>query len=335
MNLSWLTKRNAWSWKSRLVLGLLLLVLVSRLNGQDASQAKLTWKRIEYPKLSLPELVPDGFDVSLSPGASQLKFGVGWWQPKPDDKPEHNPRGLGSSVVRLHLSDGTIVTPEKNYFTSTGGRAGSSYDSFTYYFPWQRNALEEAWVELAVGGQNFWIEIPYGFTRNPSDPLPTKAKSGSPVFPPTMKELGEKDHLVPWLHVTYDFGKIQNDWRLSLELANPFDASAEVILYQNPGGEGESVYRWKLDTPRTKVAVRLSDGTFLHSHQMAARLHTDGMRRSDDHSFSTYPVDGRGWGEVIIEVDGRPYIRTIPSSLFQNAHGITDHLNKRRLPRQK
>jgi hypothetical protein len=51
--------------------------------------------------------------------------------------------------------------------------------------------MEEAWVELVLSGQTYWIELPYGFTRNPADPLPSDARRGKPVFPPTMKTLGE------------------------------------------------------------------------------------------------------------------------------------------------
>ena len=56
--------------------------------------------------------------------------------------------------------------------------------SLHYVFPWQRNRFDEAWIELALPHDKFWIEIPYGFTRNPSDPLAeSEADRGSRHFP--------------------------------------------------------------------------------------------------------------------------------------------------------
>ena len=238
-------------------------------------------------------------------------------------------------VVRLHLSDGKVVMPMVGKSPPVwigAGSAGITY-SLIYLFPWDRNVMEEAWVELVLLGQTYWIELPYGFTRNPADALPSDATRKEPVFPPTMKTLGAKDHLVPWQHVSYDLGKIQNAWRLSLEVANPFDAQAEVTLYRDDSKIGGSMFLWSLDTPRTAMEIKTARGRALPARRMGIRLHEDGMRRIDDFSFNRVPEEGRDWGRVVIQVDDKAYECVVPSSLFKYVHGITDSGNVLRIPR--
>jgi hypothetical protein len=142
---------------------------------------------------------------------------------------------------------------------------------------------------------------------------------------------------VPWLHVDYDLGKIQNDWRLSLKLANPFDARGEAILYREDSQVGKSMFLWKLDTPKTAMEIKMAGGRVLAAHGMGIRLHEDGMRRSDDYSFNRYPYpeEGRDWGQVVIKVDDKTHECTVPSSLFKYVHGVTDGGNAKRLPRTR
>lgn len=157
------------------------------------------------------------------------------------------------------------------------------------------------------------------------------AKRGEPAFPPTMKNLGATDKLVPWLHVNYDLGKIQNGWRLSLKLANPFDAQGEAILYRDDGRVGESMFLWKLDTPRTEMEIKTQRGNSITGRAMGVYLHKDGMRRSDEYFFNRCPQDGRDWGTLVIRVDEQAYECLIPSSLFKYVHGVADPGNAKRL----
>lgn len=168
------------------------------------------------------------------------------------------------------------------------GSRGMTY-SLIYLFPWQRNEMEEAWIEFALPRQTYWIELPYGFTRDPADLLPADAKRGEPAFPPTMNTPGETGKLVPWLHVNYELGKIQNGWRLSLKIANPFDAKGEVILDRDHSRVGQSMFLWKLDARRTAMEMKTEDGSVIAAHPMGIRLHENGMRRSDDYSLNRYP----------------------------------------------
>ena len=285
-----------------------------------------TWKGIEYPSLPVPGLEAVKLFVLVGSGTgdevSHLRFDVMWSASREAQLPAVI-ADAGKFVVRLHLSDGKVILPESEKHPRSwmgAGSRGITY-SIMYLFPWQRNVMEEAWIEFVLPGQTYWIELPYGFTRNPTDALPSDARRGEPAFPSTMKTLGETDRLVPWLQVNYDLGEIQNGWRLSLQLANPFDAEAEAILYRDDIRVGKSMFLWKLDTPRTAMEIKTSGGSILAARSMGIRLHEDGMRRSDNYSFNRYPHEGRDWGKVIFKVDDKTYECVVPSSLFKYIHG--------------
>jgi hypothetical protein len=296
------------------------------------------WERISYPPLPIPDAAGENLMVMVGSGSRdevpRLRFDVLWSARWGKELPA-TIADASRLAVRLHLVDGTIVLPQEDGHRRSWMGAGSMGVTWSliYSFPWQKNALEEAWIELTLPGQTYWVELPYGFTRKPSDPLIANPKLDRPVFPPTMKTLGEKDRLVPWLSVEYDLGEIQNHWRLSLQLSNPFDAHAEAILYRDPGGEGKSMYRWKMDAPRTAMEFKLSGGRVIDGHASAIRLHEDGLRRSDNFDFNRFPDEGRDWGTLVIRVDKKAYECTVPSSLYKYTHGVTDPENPRLLPR--
>jgi hypothetical protein len=248
------------------------------------------------------------------------------------------PKAISSTAnirVELHTADGKVAPSERLSPQWIGVSGGGSGDDATWYlvysFAWGRNALDEAWIKLDVGGQVYWIEMPYGFARNPAEPELSDPTRGLPQFPPAMKTLGDKDVLVPWLHVDYDFGEIQNQWRLSLELSNPTDARGEMILYRHDTQLDKSMNRWRVDSPRTAMDIQWPEGNALKGRQTGILL-DDGMRRSDLYSFNRWPSEiGRVWGTVGVQVDDQSYFCRIPSSLFMFFHGVTDPGNKKRL----
>jgi hypothetical protein len=318
------------------IFGVALLALAGTI---QAAPAVHRWNRIYYPPLPIPDAGTEKLTVLVGSekgdGESHLRFDV-MWSGARDARLPAAIADASKFVVRLHLSDGTSVLPKvEGRPPSWVGAGGMGITwSLQYFFPWQRNAMEETWVELAMPTQTYWVELPYGFTRNPADPLPTDDKLGEPVFPPTMKALADKDRLVPWLSVEYDLGAIQNGWRLSLELSNPFDAQAEVVLYREDSRVGGSMFLWKLHTPLTALAIKNQNGkVILTGDPKAIRLHEDGMRRSDDYSLNRYPSMGREWGAVEIKVDKEVHECLVPSSLFKYMHGVTDHGNRLRLSR--
>jgi hypothetical protein len=140
---------------------------------------------------------------------------------------------------------------------------------------------------------------------------------------------------VPWLHAHYNLGRIQNEWALSVNLANPFDVEAEIVLYRDDSQVGKSMFLWELHSPRTAVAIKQPGARVLESRGMSIRLHEDGLRRSDYFKFNRNPGDEeRCWGTVIVKVDDKTYECVVPSSLFKYVHAVADPYNKATVPRR-
>jgi hypothetical protein len=302
------------------------------------------WQQIVYPPLPIPGAARDRMHVGVAreelvgaPGnvgaTSHMRFNLTWGGTK-----SNMPKTISNAAnirAELHTADGKVAPsgkPIPQWIGVSGGGGGDATWYLVYGFPWGRNALDEAWIRLDVGGQVYWIEMPYGFARNSAEPEVSDPTRGLPHFPPTMRTLGDKDILVPWLHVDYDLGEIQNQWRLSLELSNPFDARGEIMLYRHDIELGKSMDLWRLDSPRTAMDIQWPEGNALKGRQTGSLLHDDGLRRSDVYSFNRWPSDvGRAWGTVVVQVDDQSYSCRIPSSLFMYVHGVTDPENKKRL----
>jgi hypothetical protein len=227
--------------------------------------------------------------------------------------------------VFLHYAGGkTKVSPDATpfqFWSCIASGLGMSC-SLYYDFPWGPNVLEEAWIELRFPEQVYWAEMPYGFTRNPRDKLtPVEVRSGRPVFASAMKKMGEKDLILPWLHVHYDLG------RLGINLANPSTAEADVIL------RGDDVR--DLHSPRTAIQIKQPGGWVLRSACRSIRDLDDGsIGRRDSFKFATNPAgDERCWGTAIVKVADKSYEWPVPSSLFKNLHGIADPFHKALVPR--
>lgn len=324
----------------RLLLPLVLAIITLAPRAHADPQEVHSWKRIQYPAVPVPGLESEKLTLMVGSGGggeeSHLRFDV-LWSGRRDAQLPKVISDPASVVVRLHLPDGRVVQPNVGRRAPSWVGTGSFGVTWSlmYIFPWQTNGMDEAWIECVVAGQTYWVELPYGFARNPAEALPSDPGRGAPVFPPAMKTLGATDRLVPWLYVEYDLGWIQNKWRLSVEIANPSDARAEAILYRHDSRVGESMFLWKLDTPRTAMEIKTHAGTVLAAHAMAIRVHTDGLRRSDDYSFNRYPEEGRDWGKLAVKVDDKTYECVVPSSLFKYLHGVADPGNTRRISRQR
>jgi hypothetical protein len=185
------------------------------------------------------------------------------------------------------------------------------------FFPWTTNALEEGWMELKIARERYWLEVPYGFTSDPRQPLSSGNSNGLPQAVPAMNEPGPRDHVLRWNHVEYDVGAIQNRWRLSLRQSNPFDGITELVLYRDrDSGSG-----WDLHNPRTTVRVRNAKGQVASGFPTAIRNHDDGMRRTDTFRAGHGGGPAREWGEIEIDVEDKTYRVTVPSSLYRKRHG--------------
>lgn len=236
-----------------------------------------------------------------------------------------------SITARLHRASGEIVEPtaaDRNLLNSPVSTSWASRladGEFTpqviTYFAWGTNAFEEAWIEISIAAERYWLEIPYGLDRNPEAALPHSITGGPPKFFPMMNPLAEHDHVLRWKNVEYDLGETQNHWQLSLIQSNPIDAESEVVLYREDIVVGKSTYLWDLHTPRTSLSVLDNDGNRIGGFCTDIRLHDDGMRRSDTFHIGRNAADSRCWGRVDISVEGNTYKVAVPSSLYKYTHG--------------
>jgi hypothetical protein len=318
---------------------IVVLAIAAILTGQTppATPAAI-WQSITYPSLEIPG-VAERMTVRVSSGGRSgepvhLRLDLLWSSTSPSQSAMPGAlANAGAIGLALHTADGKVALSSPDglqEWVGIGG-GGSTTWSLMRIVPWARNALDEAWFELRVANRKYWLELPYGFARNPADPETPDPSRGPPEFPPAMRALADADVLVPWQQVEYDLGGIQNRWRLGLKIANPFDARAEVILYRDDSRVGQSRYLWKLDTPRTGLSLERQGEPSIAGLQIGARLHDDGMRRSDDYSLGRNSSDGRGWATATIRVDDASYAVRVPSSLFKYVHGVTEPHHPKRI----
>jgi hypothetical protein len=300
--------------------------------AQEAEATRYRWEYIAYPTLPTQ---PDGFPAPVltlyNREHAGLEFRLSYYVPRTAAEPRKGLPSAEKITVRLHSADGKVSDPAPDEWRGAIGLTNGKGTTYTYIYhlPWKRNVLEEACIEVRLPQQAYWVELPYGFTRDPPESLtPVEPRRGMPAFAATMKP-GDTDRLVSWLHVHYDLGRIQNGWGLSVNLSNPFDAEAEVVLYRDDLQVGKSMYLWKLHSPTTTVAIKQPGERVLESRGMSICLHEDGMRRSDCFKFNRNFSDGdRCWGTIIIRVDDKSYECVIPSSLFRYVHGVADPCHK-------
>jgi len=125
--------------------------------------------------------------------------------------------------ARIVRENGAVSTPlNGNPLPPAGGAGKASGPTWSTmgFFPWGENELTAAWIAVEIGKRVVWLELPYGFDRDPSKIRSPSSQLEIPMKPETIPE---KD-VIRWQSVYYDFGEIQNDWRLSLIQSNPFDA---------------------------------------------------------------------------------------------------------------
>jgi hypothetical protein len=190
------------------------------------------------------------------------------------------------------------------------------------YFPWGSNVLEECWIEVTIPPERYWVEVPYGFDRNPAEPLASANTNGPPGFFP-LKSLTKHDHVVRWQNVHYDLGELQNGWRLSLIQSNADEAGSEVVLdpihIKMSSAKSWDAAAWKTNSPTTALQILDATGTVIGSHFLDAGLRYDGMGYT--YNLARYGDDQRCWGQVEISVGDKTYGVVVPSSLYKYTHG--------------
>ena len=225
-------------------------------------------------------------------------------------------------VARLYRANGEIVEPTLegketlNMPVSTSWSAVLPDGTFALgvmtYFPWGTNALEEAWIKVTVGPERYWLEIPYGFDRNPADPLPPGISEGPPQFIPVMNPLTEHDHVICWQDVRYTLENTADVRELSLIQSNPSLAESKVELREF--NKAVDLY-----SPHMNVRILQVDGSAVNGRCVDIHL-SDGYR-TDTFQIGELADSLRCWGQIEVRIADQTYRVATPSSLYKNTHG--------------
>src|SRR6266536_4600649 len=137
-----------------------------RPSEQTASTNLNRWESIDYPSIRLS---PDSGRSNSWVSVRIVNSSIGPFMGVTSSG-ESTPFSTrdGSLAVRLHRPSGETVIPEEPLrgpvgINDGGGKTGSN--GFGFLFRGVSNTLEEAWIELKIAKQRFWLEVPYGFTQ--------------------------------------------------------------------------------------------------------------------------------------------------------------------------
>jgi hypothetical protein len=313
--------------------GAVLLNITIALAAPPEARTAALWKWIYYPRLDIPGVpgekcsVMVGSGAGQEPGAKPRLYVAMVWSGRNASRPPEvflHPKRMS---VRMHAPNGAVTDPQPpdqpDIAPAISNAGGISY-SRTINFPWSANALDEAWFECRLGDRVYWLEVPYGFVRDPLAPLaPPVAEAGPAKAAPAMKQLGAQDRVVPWSKIEFDLGVIQNGWRLGAEAVNGEETTWSTILYRETGP-------WTQD--EAKIWPRIVDaaGDRVEAKHLEGRI-PDIFRRVNDFSFEPYRKDGRSWGTLTITVEDKPNRAVIPASLYKQKHAATGRDHPQRL----
>jgi len=286
------------------------------------------WSAIFYPDLSCEfanGAASPVLGVADQPDKKGLEFYLSFRWTQADEQNEAFAAPDGKVMqLRLHHADGSVVTPSQSNFNQPfprGSHTGrDSHGAFSCVFPWTKNHMQEAWLELAFPDQTYWIEIPYGFTRDPSSAVLPTSNGGRPALAPAMKNLPKNSRIVNWKDVFYKIGTVEKDFWVSLRQSNPSDARSQIILGR------EVTRRWDLNSPATGVTIHHRSGSTLTGRAKGNRLSESDSYRTDDFEFGRdSSVEAiRDWAKIVVSVGDRQWNATVPSSLFRHGHGVAD-----------
>lgn len=293
------------------------LLAAAEPSGQPAPRQAAPWTCITYPGSIVPALGGDKMELTIEPEIwkkrsglverSSLRFQFVWIPRDAETTPFDEP---GHWKVRLHYPDGRVLEPE---FEALPGKVsmGIVMDIRWYTFPFSDNTLTNAWLEVRIDQNTYWYEIPYGFTRDPAAPVPPSDPKAAPAgYAPAMKDSPKDAQIVRWQFVRYDFGTIQNGWKLQADLTNDGERGCLLHLRRADGP-------WDFHAPVTKVKVEPETGVANAAEQSAERLSPHHpQEREDEFLFRFKPLSGRGWGTLTISVDDQSYPALISLGTF-------------------
>lgn len=187
----------------------------------------------------------------------------------------------------------------------------------TFLIPWSSNQFDDAWIYLTLQDRKLLVELPYGLiSKFDESGTIGNSKLKSPALPFTKQELGPKDLILPWDHVTYKSANLGNNVSVDVKLANPADAFAELGL---SGFEGD------VRKPEAGIMAAWPGGNESRAECISLSLTRSGTYRKQRFRFGRAPYDERRLCTLRIAVGADHFSLVVPSSLVFFAHGHADY----------
>jgi hypothetical protein len=299
---------------SRFLLAVPLAVFaLSALHAENGTLQASRWEHLIYNSRFDHGWKPDVPEFVLSTAEQGLQLSV--------IGPSHEFFQTHHLEARVYRGNGIVVelTPneQKNLNMPGGIRTASrADDEYTWesnvFFPWGPNTLDESWLEVSTDTDRYWIEIPYGFDRDPQAPLSPAKPDGPPHFAAAMAHMDSHDHIIPWQTVDYGL-EIQEGWQLELTQSNASTPESQVEIHCPP---------MELNQPSVPLRVLdLAGNSIGDSIRIYPPLRYPSDRGSAFYQLGVPNADERSWGQIEITVKDKPHCFVVPSSLFIEAHG--------------
>jgi len=221
--------------------------------------------------------------------------------------------------LALHRGDATKRATEPMHWIGVGNACSTTW-AVIAFFPAEPGGLDEAWFEMQAAGRTYWLELPYGLARNPSDAALDDRTRGSATLPSQLRALTETDTLVPWVAVRYEL-----DRGASLEMIDACDGRARVTLDRITSA------KTTIDSLPIAVAIHRADGQVLLGREIERSI-VPRQSVFDFRRLAGGDAAGRTWDAVWVEIDGVRRTVVIPSSLFLLGHRLANWGDPHRLP---
>lgn len=285
------------------------------------------WRWIHYDDLPCPW----GTRLSAEPYLTHDKYHQGLVFclalafPGLDDDTVVDEPGPGDIVVRLHVGD-EVIEPKKGdgLCVPAAGNSLGTTSTFEFVFDWQKNVLNNAFLEVRFLDKTHWLFIPYGFVQDPAGPLAPDLEGKSPGLPPAIRALPKPTRIEQWRLIEYDEVSLGSGVAGTIRVS--YGPELQWSLYID--WDSELAGTWDLYEPRSKLGFLVGQREVSLSCRSVSFEYSGERKDSYDVYLYHFPAlysYRRGWGELLIEVGGRKSRITVPSSLYYVYHARYYH----------
>ncbi len=280
------------------------------------------WQSISFPDVKCVfgnGIAEPSMSMDDEAAADGLFFHLGFHWNDDDERKVGFCRPDGNEIsVRIHYADGTVPPPIKTNFVGELPVIVHSENAFsgwfTCTFPWDKQSAQESWLELKLAESTYWLRIPRGFACNPDANPNTHPHldRDRQWFPLDLEDAGNRKNVKDWSRVCYEYGVIQNGWRMQLCLTNSKQIVSEVVLHR------DDLKPWNLNTPYVGIAYGQEKKLQRLGIRTSSQL-TEGFMGRVDKFICENGIEEGGsvdWTSAIVTIDNQKWEKIVSSSLF-------------------